>query len=274
MKTKIYLVENCYNDPNKVYIGKTKKSREYEHKIKYGSQVIYTYIDEVYSLKREYWEPLESYWIEQFRQWGFEIMNKRKKGGSGPEFHSTETKKKMSILKLGKPNITKGIKRNPLSEEKKKNLRVPKKSKKKYSYPKSDIQKQKISQAKKEHICYNNPERGKKISKSLKGYKQTEEHINKRSAHLKGKSNLKNQKPKPEGFGKIISNKLKGGKRISIQKSVIQYDLEGNFIKEWPSILEACKILFNDTSKNPNITACCKNRIKSAYKYIWKYKIN
>lgn len=114
--------------------------------------------------------------------------------------------------------------------------------------------------------------RNKHVSESLKGYKQTEEHIKKRSAHLKGKSNLKNKKPKPDGFGQNISNKLKGGERISIRKSVLQYDLKDNFIKEWDSILEICIVLFNDVSKNSNITACCKNRTKSAYGFIWKYK--
>lgn len=114
--------------------------------------------------------------------------------------------------------------------------------------------------------------RNKRVSKSLKGYKQTEEHIKKRSAHLKGKSNLKNKKPKPDEFGQNVSNKLKGRKRISIRKPILQYDLRGNFIKEWGSILEICIVLFDDVSKNPNITACCKNRIKSAYGYIWKYK--
>ena len=29
--TYIYLVENCYGDPNKVYIGKTKNSRKTQH---------------------------------------------------------------------------------------------------------------------------------------------------------------------------------------------------------------------------------------------------
>lgn len=114
--------------------------------------------------------------------------------------------------------------------------------------------------------------RNKHVSESLKGYKQTKEHVKKRSDHLKGKSNLKNKKPKPEGFGDKVSNKLKGGQRISIRKSILQYDLEGNFIKEWSSILEVCKILFNDVSKNPNITKCCQNKIKSAYGFIWHYK--
>jgi len=118
--TKIYLVENCYEDPNKVYIGKTINSRKYNHKKTYGDQIIYTFIDEINSLNRKDWEPLESYWIEQFRQWGFDIVNKRKKGGMGPEFlskearekksksmigktHSKETCSKMSLSKIGKP---------------------------------------------------------------------------------------------------------------------------------------------------------------------------
>ena len=48
--TKIYLVENCYGDLNKVYIGKTKNSRENNHKNTYGDQIIYTIIDEIPSL--------------------------------------------------------------------------------------------------------------------------------------------------------------------------------------------------------------------------------
>jgi hypothetical protein len=100
--TKIYLVENCFGDPNKVYIGKTKNCRELPHKITYGEKIIYNYIDEVNSLDYKDWEPLESYWIEQFRQWGFEVMNYNKKGGNGVEFHTQETKDKMSKLKKGK----------------------------------------------------------------------------------------------------------------------------------------------------------------------------
>lgn len=94
-KTKIYLVSNIDNNINKVYIGKTKSSRKNWHKMSFGNQINYDYIDEINSLKREDWEPLETYWIEQFRQWGFEIVNKRKKGGSGPEFHSKEAKEKL-----------------------------------------------------------------------------------------------------------------------------------------------------------------------------------
>lgn len=96
IKVKIYAVINCFNNPNKVYIGKTKNSRENDHKKVFGNTIEYFYIDEIHSLKHKDWEPLESYWIEQFKCWGFEIMNKRQKGGSGPDFHTIETRIKMS----------------------------------------------------------------------------------------------------------------------------------------------------------------------------------
>ena len=71
--TYIYLVENCYGDPNKVYIGKTisPKHRYNGHKRKFGKKIIYTIIDQIYSLDRKDWKPLETYWIQQFKAWGF-----------------------------------------------------------------------------------------------------------------------------------------------------------------------------------------------------------
>jgi hypothetical protein len=104
--TKIYLVTNCYNDLNKVYIGKEKSeqrcSREYAHKCTFGKQISFTYIDEVNSLKYEDWEPLETFWINYFKFLGFELMNKRKKGGSGPEICTEETKQKIKKSLIGR----------------------------------------------------------------------------------------------------------------------------------------------------------------------------
>jgi hypothetical protein len=91
--TYIYLIENIDNNPYKVYIGKSKgKWRENRHKQKYGNNIIYTEIDYIESLNRKDWEPLETYWIQQFIQWGFDVTNIRKKGGSGPEFWTEEMK--------------------------------------------------------------------------------------------------------------------------------------------------------------------------------------
>jgi len=101
---RIYLVENCFGDPNKVYIGKTKYSRESIHRRTFGSQITYTYIDEIEGCKKEDWKPLEIFWIEQFRQWGFKLMNKNE-GGGGPISHTEETRQKMRHPKSSTSNM-------------------------------------------------------------------------------------------------------------------------------------------------------------------------
>jgi len=56
-----------------------------------------------------------------------------------------------------------------------------------------------------------------------------------------------------------------------VSKSVLQYDLNGNFIREWPSIVEIERQLgFLRTS----ICQCCKCKPhhKTAYGFIWRYK--
>lgn len=64
-----------------------------------------------------------------------------------------------------------------------------------------------------------------------------------------------------KGYLKFRNNKL--------SKPVIQYDLEGNVVKEWCSIREAYRqFSFNPTS----ISRCCKGKYKTACGYIWKYK--
>lgn len=104
-KTKIYLVTNCYGDPNKVYIGKEKfpkkgNIREYYHKKQFGENIISTYIDEINSIEKKDWKFLECFWIEQFRQWGFELQNKNI-GGGGPSFLKQESKNKISKANKG-----------------------------------------------------------------------------------------------------------------------------------------------------------------------------
>jgi hypothetical protein len=103
--TYIYLIENIDNDPYKVYIGKSKSidSRKYNHKTTYGNNITFTIIEEILSVSKHKWKPLESYWIEQFRYWGFKVMNKNK-GGGGIEFRTEECLNRI-IEKLHKPII-------------------------------------------------------------------------------------------------------------------------------------------------------------------------
>lgn len=217
---KIYLVTNCYNDPNKVYIGKTKNDREKNHQHKFGEQIEYCYIDEINSLDYKDWEPLETYWIEQFKAWGFKIMNKRKKGGSGPTIQSEETKLK----------ISKALKGKIINEDTKQKMS-------KAHLGKKDSLETKIK---------------KSLSKSGKGFSQ--KHIlNLKKGHLL----------KDKSF--YASNEwLK-----NIKKSVIQHDLEGNFIGEWSSIREASiKLNINESSISQQLSG----KQKTAGGYIWKFK--
>lgn len=50
-------------------------------------------------------------------------------------------------------------------------------------------------------------------------------------------------------------------------KAVLQYDMEGNFIKEWESIVSAQKVY-----GYIHISDVCKGRRKTAGGYKWKYK--
>ena len=227
--TKIYLIENIDNNFNKVYIGKTKNNRELGHKNTYGHQIIYTYIDEIDSLNHKDWEPLETYWIEQFRQWGFDVVNKRKKGGSGPISHAEETRQKISLNKTG-------------------------------------------------HECYFNQERNNKISMALQNHSKhyTEEIINKM------------KKPKPLGFGDKISKATKGVSKpflkgrispnkgnniphLKTRKPIIQYNKQGEFIKEWDSATEA-SLYLNVSISQISAVARGNTKWKTAGGFKWKQK--
>ena len=215
--TKIYLVTNIDNDVNKVYIGKTKNaSREANHKRYFGSQITFDYIDEVNSLKRECWEPLETYWIEQFRQWGFEVVNKRKKGGSGPEYQTETSKIKMSV---------------PICQY--------------------DLQ-------------------GNFI-REWNGLAEASKYFNKDAAGIYATCNNKQK----TYCGYLWSYKKYNSPNTNIlhkhSKPIIQYDKYNNIIKEWDSISTAGIKL---KIKRQSISMCCRDKIKSAGGFIWKYKEN
>lgn len=77
----------------------------------------------------------------------------------------------------------------------------------------------------------------------------------KMSEHSKQLISQKNSKPKPPIFSE---------KKF---KSILQYDLKGNLIKEWSSITEAQKIYGSSIINN------LRNYTKTAYGFIWKYKV-
>lgn len=52
-------------------------------------------------------------------------------------------------------------------------------------------------------------------------------------------------------------------------KKINQYDLQGNFIKEWASSKDIERQLHFPSS---TIKACCNGKFKTSHNYIWKYK--
>lgn len=59
-------------------------------------------------------------------------------------------------------------------------------------------------------------------------------------------------------------------RRVSSRsKAVLQYDLEGNLIKEWKSAKEVERIL---GYSNVGISQCCRGLLKKSKGYIWRFK--
>lgn len=131
-----------------------------------------------------------------------------------------------------------------------------------------------------------------KISKARIGRKDTEETKLKRSISNKGQKRTEEQKQKMRGRidsedvrlkranslkGKIQSqetiqkrvNTIKEKGLYKIGKQLLQYDLNGNFVKEWNKMIEASKNLNIDSG---SITNCCKNKQNKAGNFQWVYK--
>lgn len=71
---------------------------------------------------------------------------------------------------------------------------------------------------------------------------------------------------------KVAQNKKETLERkisSSHKKALLQYDMQGNFIREWSSLHEIGRSLDVNIV---NISACANGRKKSAYGFIWKNK--
>jgi hypothetical protein len=97
------------------------------------------------------------------------------------------------------------------------------------------------------------PNRSKKISEGNKGKSKPQTGIK-----LQGI-------PKTEQHKQNISNSSKGKTRNN--KPIVQYDLKGNFIKEWIGITEAKKWLGPG-----DIAGYLSGKQKQAGGFIWRYK--
>jgi group I intron endonuclease len=101
---------------------------------------------------------------------------------------------------------------------------------------------------------------GEKISKANIGNKKTRIKIRKDIGIPKSTEHKQNM-----SLAKL------GKPSTNPKKPILQYNLQGNFIKEWVSGSEIQKTL---NISHGNIVKCCRGLKKQIGGFIWKYKIN
>lgn len=127
-----------------------------------------------------------------------------------------------------------------------------------YGKHRSEETKEKIRKANKGRVI--DAEWRKHMSESGKGRIFSDEH--------KAKIALSKIGEKNPMYNKHLSKKAIE-QRKERARNILQYDLNGDFIKEWRCIGDVIEYYNIDAS---NIHKCCLNIIKSSKGYIWRYK--
>lgn len=70
-------------------------------------------------------------------------------------------------------------------------------------------------------------------------------------------------------YGTGIQRRAKSQKNKNRAKIILQFAIDGKFIREWPSSKEIYRQLGYSYG---NICACCRGKYKQAYGYIWRFK--
>lgn len=83
------------------------------------------------------------------------------------------------------------------------------------------------------------------------------------------KSRIKYKGNKHPNFGKKFSQEHINKRVLKVNKPILQYNLNNEFIKEFSSITIASKELNVNFT---NISSCCRGKQKTSYGYIWKFK--
>ena len=293
-KTYIYLISNIEYNPNKVYVGKTNNynNRKYSHLKKYGNKIKFSIIDEVDSIKSIEWKPLECYWIEQFRQWGFQLMNKNNGGGGADR--KTLKSIEATINKLKKPIIQYTKNGLPVKEwesakqiKKELGFRISSCLRKRYKTSGGFIWKYKKD--KNPDFSFNNsPSKGNTVyqfdkdGNFIKKWTSTLEAEYYFTTKTKDNIGACCRKKQKSAYNYIwsysqeldihyyINNKNKKllGFGSHKKRKIGQYNMNHELIKIWDSIQEA-SLQYN--IKPDNINKCCNNKQKQTKNFIWKY---
>jgi len=238
-KTKQYLKQRLYS-----HIKECDSNRK-SHKISWikslleiGQRPIIEIIDQVDDQNWEFWEK---YWINQLKIWGMRLTNLTEGGQGGNGYkHSEESRKKMSQSKKGlklsdehKQKISQSLLDKSLDPN------YVKFQPRVWSFQKDDLYQKYIVE-------------DLSIPKLSEYYNCSEKTI---FTNLKENCILKDK----EVWKKQCAENTK--------KSVLQFDLGGQLLKEWESVREP-----SDFYQNTNIAACCRGEAVTAVGFIWRYR--
>lgn len=109
-----------------------------------------------------------------------------------------------------------------------------------------------------EHFLVINHKDHNKLNNSIDNLEYVTQQENIQLAFKNGRCDKVKQKAKQNILKASNSEKIK----------VNQYDINGNFIKQWNYIREVQKAL---NINNANISECCRGKRKTAGGYIWRY---
>jgi group I intron endonuclease len=113
--------------------------------------------------------------------------------------------------------------------------------------------------------------KGNRENSHWKGKKYSEQHVINLSLSKKGKLSHWKGKTRSEENKLKISQSKKGKPIPANNKPILQFDKQGNFIQEYPSIEESARsINGNPTAIN---NALRKGENATSAGYVWKYKI-
>ena len=187
------------------------------------------------------WKEREIYWIAKYREDGHKLLNMTI-GGDGAEGmkHSEESRKKMSQSKKGlklsddhKQKISQSLLDKSLDSD------YVKFQPKVYILEKDDLYQRYIV----ENLS---------MPKLSEYYNCSEKTI---FTNLKEQGILKDERVWKK---QCASNPT---------KTVLQFDLSGQLLKEWKSVREA-----SDFYQNTNIASCCRDKAVTTGGFIWRYK--
>ena len=109
----------------------------------------------------------------------------------------------------------------------------------------------------------------KNISEKLKGKFEKEKNPFYGKHHTEETKKLMSEKHKGKKLSDEHRKRMSESQKGKGTKKIAQYDKDMNLIKIWNSGTEIVEEL--NLKSHGNIISCCKNKLKSAYGFVWRY---